>query len=333
MINFEILGRVTAWQDDWVANLSRQQQLLLAVLVLAKGTLVPGIDLERALCWDEKDRPPIGGLKRVAHDLRLELRQGSAGDGPLPGGDGAYRLPFDAQQADVWRFRAKVNEARLATGQESVRHMRQALSEWGADAAGLYGGYPLAGLPGIWADSSRAALRTEYRDAIYHCLKQGMDEGSYDLAMRECDQLATDQEALLDEPFVELWMLATYWAGQRTRAGQIFRRAADSTAHHLGSPLSARLRRLAELIRDEDPRLGGPDEIPALASSHSIPTTTRRRPMSDPQTVFHNSGHAKVGGQINHNTGSVIINMGADSDPAEETEKAEEADDADRHGS
>jgi hypothetical protein len=50
VITFEVLAGVIVRQDDgWEADLQQQQQLLLAVLVIAEGKLVSSSRLEDAL--------------------------------------------------------------------------------------------------------------------------------------------------------------------------------------------------------------------------------------------------------------------------------------------
>lgn len=333
MINFEVLGRVTARQDDWEAHLQPLQQLMLAAVVIAGGALVPRYELEHALGWDEKDEPPKDGLKRVASDLRVQLRPALPSAGPLHCGDGGYRLPLQPEQADVLRFRAGVSNAQRASGPDRAR-LREALAEWGPGAVGLHGGHPLSGLPGTWADSTRTALRGEYRDAVLECIKQDMSDGRYEMVMRECLDLATDSEALGEDKFVEIWMLASYWAGHRTRAELIFRQAADFVSRSLRLEPSARLRRLAELIRDQDPQLGGPDgrldlafvaapevlNVPAVAPAPacSLPrsVSTERKAMDESSITINISGTASVGSAIGRNDGDVTIHMAAASDPS-----------------
>jgi DNA-binding SARP family transcriptional activator len=319
VINFEVLGRVTAWQDDWVADLSPQQQLLLARLVIARGAPVTRAHLTVTL-WDDEERSPDGALKRVVSELRAQLRSApsaQAGD-PLPSSGDTYRLPLEDQQADVLRFHSKITEARRSTGQETTRLMREALREWGTNATGLYGGYPLSGLHGHWSDSTRAKLRTEHRNARFHCLQQDMYERQYHRLIWECDQLADDADALNDEAFIELWMLATYWAGDRPRAAQVFRTATDSAMRHLGSPLSGRLRRLAELIQNEDPQLGAQDDPLFLDTASPIRTNEDRKSMNEHGIVFNNSDNAKVGVQAGE-VSDVTINMESTAVPADDS--------------
>jgi DNA-binding SARP family transcriptional activator len=297
MINYTVLGQVTACRGSWTAVLSPQQQQLLAVLVMARGAHVPRAGLVRAL-WDEED-PPEGGLKRVVSELRTQLREGLPDGDLLSAWGDTYLLPLTEQQADVLRFRSKIDQADRATGRDATRLMREALREWGEDATGLFGGQPLTGLRGRWADSTREKLRAEYRDARFHCLRQDFDDHLYDRVARECRQLANEPDALHDERFLELWMIATYCAGRRTEASQIYRRATDSAITHLGLELSGRLRKLAEIIRDEDhSKLVGPADLLDLASRTLSRTSTDQDSQEGPDGAGkgpHYKTHADEG--------------------------------------
>jgi DNA-binding SARP family transcriptional activator len=315
VINYAILGPVTACQGPWVAALSPQQQLMLAVLVMERGAPVPRASLSRVL-WDEKDGPPEGGLRRVVSELRTQLRKALPDGDPLPAMGDTYRLLLNEQQADVLRFRSKVDAARRSAGREATRLMQEALQEWGNNASGLFGGQPLTGLQGRWAESTREKLRAEYRDARLHFLMQDFEEHLYGRVVWECRQLANEPDALHDERFLELWMIATYRAGRRTEVEQIYQRAMDSAKTHLGWELSGRLRRLAEIIRDEDQsKLNGPGDLLELASVTASHTAiSQEKSMSEADVTFNNS-KSKVGMQAGTATGPFTINMGADPDP------------------
>ena len=273
MINYTILGQVTARRGSWTADLSPQQQLLLAVLIMERGAPVSRAGLARAL-WDE-EYSPEGALKRVVSELRTQLR-GALPDGdPLPTRGDTYCLPLSEQQADVLRFRSKISRAERATGRDATLLMQEALREWEGNAIGLFGGQPLTGLRGRWADSTREKLRAEYRDARLFCLRQDFDDHQYDRVAAECRQLANEPDALHDELFLMLWMIATYRAGHRTEVQQIYQRAAESAKAHLGLELSGQTRKLAEIIRDEDhSKLDGPADLLDLASSTLSRTST-----------------------------------------------------------
>ena len=265
MIDYHLLGLVTAAQDGWAADLAPQQQLLLAVLVMERGKPVPRQSLIRVL-WDEDERIPDAperALARAAAEVRAKLREAPGGrraDDPLPASGDTYRLLMEPSQADALRFRAKLDEARKASGRSVIALLRAALREWGAEAAGLFGGQPLSGLRGRWAEGIRTELRKDYRDARYACLRQDLDDHQYDRLAAECRSLATEPDVWHDEKFLALWMIAAYRSGRRTDVQRIYQTATDSVQAELGMSPSGFLTRLAEVIKSEDPRLDGPGD-------------------------------------------------------------------------
>ena len=270
MISFEVLGEVTARQDAWEARLSTQQQHLLAALVLAGGAAVTRERLEEIL-WDFRAPYPEKGIARVAHEVRVTLQEAAPATDLVPSAHGGYRLLMTPEQADIARFRATADEARCTGGPAGAQLMRQALREWSSSASGLHGGSPLAGLPGQWADGTRYLLRTQYRDAVIHCLTYEANCHDYGRVLAECEKRATDStDALLDEEFVELWVLAAAHTGELARARTIYRRAQDAIEHAGGRPSSA-LEQLGARLRK-----GGTTVTAPTASPQPIPATTDR---------------------------------------------------------
>jgi DNA-binding SARP family transcriptional activator len=348
-MNFEVLGKVAAWHDGEKVELQRKQEIMLAVLVTEEGKPVSRDTLVRAFGWEDKKREEkepeyYSGLKRVASELRTRLKSALSSGAPLSEGDGSYSFPLAPGQADVQRFHAWRRAANLASGADRVDLLRKALAEWGADASGLYGGHPLLGLPGTWAEGRRGILRNEYRDDVLECVRHDLYGGRSMVALQECDRLAADPEALSDVDFVEIWMLAAYQSAQGTRAGQVFRQHADFAKSRDGQKPSARLRHRMEQIRREDPQLGTLErpadapyallrEIPnlpavAAASAPAVPSqeqsimhgtvrsipqpaSNERTTVSEPNITFNIGGTASVGGAIARNDGHVTINMGA----------------------
>lgn len=330
MISFEVLGAVTAKRDDWAARLSRQQQVMLAVLVIdGAAREVSDGHLSEAL-W-EFGLYPEGGLKRVASELRRELDQ-VPGSGPVRE-NGGYRLPVAVGQADLRRFQAKFAEASGAEAsgagaRAAAALAREALGEWGPSAGGLHGGEPLRGLPGHWASITRDQLRLQYRDAALSYLGNCLRGGDPGLVLRECvKRAAEDLEALRDEEFLTLWMNAASQTGRTDHALRVFRRAQQAAAH-AGEPLGADLQRLATRLRDGDSR---PGPAPSTAPRTPIPLTTGRRPMSEqraeePRTIFNNYDSVRVGIQVGVVTGTVRIE--ADRESSGEPTAAEGEDSA-----
>ncbi|WP_131735512.1 AfsR/SARP family transcriptional regulator [Actinomadura roseirufa] len=315
-VNVELLGRVTAWNGLWVADLTRQQQHLLAVLALAGGRPVPRSRLEDYL-WSHG--APGGGLRRVASELRAQLRPASPRDDPVPGANDAYRLVIVAEQVDVHRFRAGVSEGRRIGEGEGTELIRRALGEWGANVSGLCGGEPLRGLPGTWADGVRHKLREEHRDAWVDCLRSDMERHRYTQALDACELLSEAPEALLDEPFVELWMLASHHTGHRERAIQIYRRANEAARSCHGAPAGGRLRRTAELIEADSTELGEGGDRPVLVPVRRTTTPTDDgSSMSEEKFTFNISDHAEVGAVVGSAHAPITIAMA--NDPGEKDE-------------
>jgi DNA-binding SARP family transcriptional activator len=326
VISFEVLGEVTAQEDAWVARLSTQQQHLLAALVLGGGAPVTRGRLEEIL-WDFRAPYPEKGIARVAHELRVILQEAAPGADLVPSSHGGYRLLMTPEQADVVRFRASAAEARRASGLASAQFMRQALREWGSTAAGLHGGNPLEGLPGQWADSTRHLLRTQYRDAVIHCLAYGISCHDYGPVLAECEQRAADSApVLLDEEFVGCWILAAAHAGDLARARTIYRRAQDA-AEYAGEHLGSSLHQLGARLRDSGTALAA-----SVASPQPIPVITNQRPAMELVAGEDGKGLSATGrlsdGQPGIQGGNFTVGTTGD---CKHTKPGETADTADEH--
>jgi DNA-binding SARP family transcriptional activator len=370
-MNFEVIGKVAAWHDGEKVELQRMQEIMLAVLVIGEGKPVSRDTLVRAFGWEDKKREGkepeySNGLKRVASELRTRLKPALSSGAPQREGDGSYSFPLAPGQADVQRFHARRRAAELAGGADRIDLLRKALAEWGPDASGLYGGQPLLGLPGTWAEGRRGILRKEYRDDVLDCVRHDLYGGRSRVALQECDRLAADPEALGDVEFVDIWMLAAYRSAQGTRAGQIYRQHADFAKSRDGQKPSAQLRHRMEQIRREDPQLGTLERpadppyallrdipnIPAVAGALTpgvptqeqsiMPGTVRNIPqpagderatVSEPSITFNIGGTASVGSAIARNDGHVTINVGAATGPVVGIADDSEPDDEDREDS
>jgi hypothetical protein len=309
VVNFTILGPVTASWDDEAADLAPQQQLLLARLVYEGGKRVEQHDLMKVLSLRDV------GLRRVVAELRSHLKGVMPVADPVPNEDHGYRLVLEEQQADVFRFRAKRDEALRVPGAGGVRLMRDALHEWGPDSVGLYGDCALTGLSGSWAATTRTRLGSDHRHAVVWCLQQEMDDGLHHEVLAECERRGASQErptpggyrpqvALLDEEFVELWMRAARRCGQPARAEEIGQWALEAAARHDKSA-DLKVRRLMERVRAEEP--------PGGTASRAEPATTGEPAAmrgSGSTFNFYNAG-ATIGQQIPEHHGPIINNYGS----------------------
>lgn len=320
VVNFTILGPVTASWDDEVANLAPQQQLLVARLVYAGGKRVEQLDLMSVLSLRD------AGLRRVVTELRSHLKGVMPVADPIPNENHGYRLVLEEQQADVFRFRAKRDEAQRVPGAGGIQLMRAALHEWGPDSAGLYGDCALTGLPGHWAAATRTRLGSEHRHAVVWCLQQEMKDGLHHTVLAECERRGAVQErptpgghrpqvALLDEGFVELWMRAACRCGQSARAEEIGQWALEAAGRHDKSA-DFKVRRLMERVRAEEPPDGSAFGVEPESASRrpavSAPTAEEPSAMSDSGSTFNfNNAGATIGQQVGVLNGPIINNCGS----------------------
>jgi DNA-binding SARP family transcriptional activator len=295
--HFEILGRVTARQSDWAADLTPQQQRLLAVLVMAGGAAVGRRRLEGVL-WDFKEPYPAHGLKGVASELRHRLRRAPSDDDPVPADGGGYRLLVTQEEADVLRFRAKMAAAEDASGSERLERMLGAVREWGP-GAGLHGGEPLLGLDGQWADSTRHKLKTDYRKAVFYCLTQGISLHRYEFVLRQCEQIDSDDiMALLDEQFVTLWMSAAGHAGDQAKAREVYQRAVEAAAR-VGKRPPLSLHSLDAQLRANGPR---PERSPVPESPETGPAPVPADSRTLNVTAYYGNAFGAFGDIHQHET-------------------------------
>jgi hypothetical protein len=309
VVNVTILGPVTASWDDEKADLAPQHQLLLARLVYAGGKRVDQRDLMSVLTLSD------AGLRRVIAELRSHLKVVMPVTNPIPNENHGYRLVIDEQQADVFRFRAKRDEALLVPGAAGVRLMREALREWGPDSAGLFGDCALMGLSGHWADTTRFQLGSDHRHAVIGCLQQEFDDGLYPQVLAECERRGAGQErpargghrpqvALLDEEFVELWMRAAWRCGRPARAEEIGQWALEAVGR-LDKPADFEVRRLLERVRAEEAPARRRPPAPAPAAAEPAASGA-----SGSTFNFNNAG-ATIGQQVGVLHGSVINDGGS----------------------
>jgi DNA-binding SARP family transcriptional activator len=327
VVNFTILGPVTASWDEEAASLAPQHQQLLARLVYAGGNRVDQDELIRVLSLSRRPDNADGGLKRVVAELRARLKSVMPDDDPIPNVDHGYRLLLEERQADIFRFRAQYDEAFGRPSGEGVRLMRRALGEWAPDAAGLYGGCALRGLDGHWAASTRHRLGDEYRRAVIYCLQQEMNDGRHREVLAECERRGEagpadvpagghkPQVALLDEEFIEVWLRAAYRCGLPVRAREVGQQALE-TAARLDLSADFWVRRLVERVAAEESRGSTPFPAPTATESQrpamSAPAAPEptAMPSSGSGFTFNNPG-ATIGQQIGTLTGSIINNDGS----------------------
>ena len=227
-----ILGRLDACDGDAEIDLGgRRQRAVLAVLVLARGEIVPAERIADCLWGDDLPGNVSGAVQSYVSHLRRRLQPDGAprsrrGIIASAGSGYALRLPPDA--VDAWWFEQLVQDAATAAGGDPPRAadlLTEALELWRGPALSEYAGEP-------WAEAEIARL-TELRSvARERLLAARLDRGEAALLVRELEALVAD-EPLREERW-RLLVLALYRAHRQADALAALRRARGLRSAELG---------------------------------------------------------------------------------------------------
>ncbi|MFD2093069.1 BTAD domain-containing putative transcriptional regulator [Blastococcus deserti] len=272
-LRISLLGPCAAWLDGRALDLGGpRQRAVLAVLVLARGEVVP-VDRLTEYVWGERaPADPAGAVQAYVSHLRRRLQPGSAArtrSGVIvsQGRGYAVRLPPDA--VDVWRFERLLQRAGAAVeAQQAVALLSEALALWR--------GPPLA----EWVDEPWAEpeitrlteLRAEARDRLM----------AAQLALGRAAMVVADLEAMVaEEPLREerwrLLALALYRAHRQADALAALRRARRTLADELGVDPGPALRELEQQVLAQSPAL----TVPPQRARAPEPAAPEPRPLPD----------------------------------------------------
>ncbi|MBW8802368.1 MAG: tetratricopeptide repeat protein [Catenulisporales bacterium] len=225
-----------------------KEQLILAILLLESGTSVSARSLADRL-WDGE--PPATERETLqSHISRLRSRLRAAGDtvGLIrTSRAGAYVLDVPPDVVDARQFDQALTRARATAASDpeaAVALFRQAEALWG--------GEPLAGLTGQWADGTRRALRERRRSALL---------ARADLELRlggDPDDLVSELSAWtavggVDQAAVGLLMRALARAGRLADALAAYQNARHRLHTELGAVPGPELRTLHRRILNGEP--------------------------------------------------------------------------------
>ncbi|MCQ4213155.1 AfsR/SARP family transcriptional regulator, partial [Streptomyces longispororuber] len=248
-LRLAVLGPVRAWRDGAQLPLGPvRQQAVLAVLALRQGLLVSREQLLDAVWGDE---PPSTGhkvLPTYVYGLRRSLDE--AGVGPaasvIRGERGGYRFAGDGARLDVADFAARVESARRARASGDPAGAAGQL----ADAVGLFGGEPLAGLPGPYALTERQRLLQRRRTAHLERLDCLLLLGRFTEALDELAALTAADP--YDETSLALRMRALYGCERQAEALTVYEDVRARLRDELGVQPGEELRRVHEAVLRQD---------------------------------------------------------------------------------
>jgi DNA-binding SARP family transcriptional activator/tetratricopeptide (TPR) repeat protein len=186
-----------------------QRRLVLAALAVDAGRSVPVETLmDRVWRAEAPDRgrralqSHLTRIRRVCQELDEPVR--------LVRRSGGYLLDLDRDRVDVHRFRRLVQQSREpglgAQGQASL--LRSAIDLWGGD--------PLAGVAGRWAEQTRQSWRQQYLDAVVAWARAALDTGDA-VGVLDLVPSLVDEHPLV-EPLTAVYMQALHRAGRTAAA-------------------------------------------------------------------------------------------------------------------
>lgn len=271
---------------------SPQQCAMLAALLLRAGRAVSIEDLVDALWEVEPPARAVGMLRTYASRLRQRLEIDRSRPEILVSAGTGYVLRVPAESVDAFVFEERVASAANARSQGDPARARTLLLE----ATELWGGSPLAGLPGPYAAAQRDRLAERRLSALQSRLELDLELGRHADAVAELAALADDHP--LREPLRALLMLALHRCGRQAEALEVFARTRRLLAAELGADPSAELRDLHQRILRSDPGL---HLAPAAGSVRTIqPRAAEPKIAQLPADTADFTGRDRLVGQLCH---------------------------------
>ncbi|MFI6683095.1 AfsR/SARP family transcriptional regulator [Streptomyces sp. NPDC050485] len=261
-LRFRMLGPVEGELGGTALPLGPpQQRALLAVLLLREGRPVSMPELLDAI-WGERLPPRgVGTLRTYVSRLRTLLEPGRPARTParlLVSADDGYALRVPAAALDTAVFEARLAEAARLRGAGDTAAAHREL----AAALALWGGSPLAGLPGPHAERQRDRLTELWlsaREDHFHCAL-ALDRHTATIASLG----AFAAEHPLRERAQALLMLALHRAGRQADAFAVYEATRRTLDTELGVPPGPELTALHTRL------LSRPLEAPATQSPHVV---------------------------------------------------------------
>nr|WP_241267173.1 BTAD domain-containing putative transcriptional regulator [Streptomyces scabichelini] len=266
-MDIHMLGPVELCRDQRSVVLgSPKESLLLVALAFDAGRPVALDSLIHRLWDDAPPARPRASLHSYVARIRRRLRDLDVGECLVQRAH-AYTLDVRPDQVDYHRFRQLAAQARSLTddGQDS-----QALDLLG-DATALWRGEPLAGLPGLWAETLREVL-SEKR------LAAELTRIGIELRRGHFAEVAADVPALLeqhptDETLAGQLMTAAYGSGRQADALRIYGAVRRRLREDLGTDPGEPLQRVHSLVLHGAPvQELVPRPEPAVAAPRTLPS-------------------------------------------------------------
>ncbi|MEU8135060.1 AfsR/SARP family transcriptional regulator [Streptodolium elevatio] len=210
-IRFAVLGPVRAWRDNSELRTGApQQQAVLAALLLREGAQVSTSGLIDAVWGSVPPRSAAATVRTYIYRLRQSLDDG--GERLIASISDGYALRLGTDALDLARCHAWLARSQAAREEGGTALAAVCLRE----ALALWAGTPLAGVPGQFAASWRAALADLRLALTEELLSLELELGRHVRAAAELSALVAENP--LRERLRELHVLALYSSGRQAAA-------------------------------------------------------------------------------------------------------------------
>ena len=262
-LEFRLLGPVEAVRDgDPLAVGGRRQRALLAILLMARGRVVPADVLSDALWAGE----PPDGAATTLRSYVSRLRSVLGSDAPIIGSTDGYAMSVLPERVDASRFQRLTDEGERALTAGAFGRAAERFGE----ALGLWRGRPFGEL----ADDGPLRIEADrLEQRRLHAIERRIEA---ELELGGAAGVVEELETLISaHPYREgLWrrlMLALYRAGRQADALAAYKRARTVLRGELGVEPTEELKALERaILRQEVPPAKGrplPQELPAPLTS------------------------------------------------------------------
>lgn len=247
-IEFKVLGPPELWTGRENVAMSPRLWTVLAGLLVAPGVAVPAETLIDRL-WGED--PPRGANSTIrSYIWRIDRALSQAlGDAPQVSRRAhGYAMEIDPQTVDLHRFRSLKRMADALAESGEARRAAELLRE----AAAIWRGQALAGLPGDWISRQRGIMEEEQRAAALRRIELELTLGRHAELLAELGELAEVHQ--LDEDLTAHRMIALFRTGRQADALRVYREAYARLAEE-GIQPNSELTRLHDRILRHDTEL------------------------------------------------------------------------------
>ena len=267
-----MLGQLVATREGTGLELGGpRQRAVLALLVLARGDVVPSDRMVDALWGDATPPSATSALQAYVSHLRkrMEPDRGPRDRQSVLARQGpGYALRVDPDAVDAWRFERLMRQAGQLLDDEPAAAQRlldEALGLWRGPAYADHAGE-------AWADAEIARLTGLRAVAREQLLAARLGQGEAAVLVPEIEGLVADDP--LREERWRLLVLALYRAHRQADALADLRQARTTLADELGVDPGPALRALEAEVLAQSPTLDAPQRPAATApGAPSAPAT------------------------------------------------------------